>query len=165
MIHLICGKICSGKTWYARELACREHGVILSTDELTWDLTNNEQGPGYDAFARRCNRYLRKKAGQIAATGCSVILDWGFWTKSDRREISEYFANLGLSVCWHYMDVPEDVWQENIRRRNGRIQKGQGGSDFFVDEGLKNKVLTLFEIPEREEMDIWYVPQYEKTTS
>ena len=101
MIHLICGKICSGKTWYARELACREHGVILSTDELTWDLTNNEQGPGYDAFARRCNRYLRKKAGQIAAAGCSVILDWGFWTKSDRSCMS-----VCLRCCLQVMMVP-----------------------------------------------------------
>ena len=160
MIHLICGKICSGKSWYARELAKQENAVILSTDELTWDLTNNEQGPGYDAFARRCNGYLRKKAGQIAAAGCNVVLDWGFWTRADREEIAEYFAERNLPIQWHYIDVPEEIWAENIRRRNDRVLRGEGGSDFFVDEGLKEKVLSLFEIPKKDEMDVWYIPEY-----
>ena len=160
MIHLICGKICSGKSWYARELAKQENAVILSTDELTWDLTNNEQGPGYDAFARRCNGYLRKKAGQIAAAGCNVVLDWGFWTRADREDITEYFAKQNIPVRWHYIDVPEESWAENIRCRNERVLRGEGGSDFFVDEGLKEKVLSLFEIPKKEEMDVWYIPEY-----
>ena len=159
-VHLICGKICSGKTWYARALARQENAVILSTDELTWDLTNNEQGSGYDAFARRCNGYLRKKAGEIAAAGCHVILDWGFWTINDRQSITEYFSGLGLTVLWHYLDVRETVWEENIRRRNAKILAGEGGSDFYVDEGLKNKVLSLFEMPEKSEIDFWVVPEY-----
>lgn len=160
MIHLICGKICSGKSWYARQLASGENAVIFSTDELTWDLTNNEQGPGYDAFARRCNIYLRKKAGQIAAAGCNVVLDWGFWTKADREDITAYYSERKLPVRWHYIDVPEEAWAENIRRRNDRVLRGEGGSDFFVDEGLKEKVLSLFEVPEKEEMDVWHIPEY-----
>ena len=37
-VYLICGKICSEKTWYARKLRERVGAVILSTDEVTWDL-------------------------------------------------------------------------------------------------------------------------------
>lgn len=76
-IILICGKICSGKTYYARRLREAKNAVILSTDEATYDLTQNEQGPSYDAFAARVNRYLRKKAVEIARAGANVILDWG----------------------------------------------------------------------------------------
>ena len=36
------------------------------------------------------------------------------------------------------------------------MQEGSGGSDFYVTEELKNKVLSLFEIPSKEEIDIWY---------
>ena len=43
-IILICGKICSGKTYYARQLKEKYNAVILSTDEATYDLINNEQG-------------------------------------------------------------------------------------------------------------------------
>ena len=44
----ICGKIGCGKTYYANRLKEQEHAVILSTDEVTYDLTNNQQGDGYD---------------------------------------------------------------------------------------------------------------------
>ena len=59
-VWLICGKICSGKTWYARKIRDSFSGVILSTDEVTWDLIDNEQGAFYDSFAKRVNLYLRK---------------------------------------------------------------------------------------------------------
>ena len=49
-IILICGKIASGKTYYVNYLKDKENAVILSTDEVTYDLTNNEQGEGYDAW-------------------------------------------------------------------------------------------------------------------
>lgn len=57
----ICGKIGCGKTYYANRLKEQEHAVFLSTDEVTYDLTNNQQGEGYDEFARKVNLYLRKK--------------------------------------------------------------------------------------------------------
>ncbi len=68
----ICGKIGCGKTYYANRLKEQEHAVILSTDEVTYDLTNNQQGEGYDEFARRVNLYLRKKAVEIVNAGCTV---------------------------------------------------------------------------------------------
>ncbi len=154
-VYLICGKICSGKTWYAEKLRERLSAVILSTDEVTYDLTDNQQGEVYDAFAKRVNEYLRKKAVQIVQAGANVILDWGFWTKSGRMEISEYFRNRGISYEWHYVDVSDEQWEKNIAERNRRIENGEGGSDFYVDEGLRNKVLSLFEVPAREEIDVW----------
>ena len=43
-VILICGKICSGKSYYARKLKEKEHAVILSRDEMTYELiTINEQ--------------------------------------------------------------------------------------------------------------------------
>ena len=43
-IILICGKICCGKTYYARQLQEGTGSVILSMDEATFDLIQNEQG-------------------------------------------------------------------------------------------------------------------------
>lgn len=36
-VFLICGKICSGKSYYAKELKDKYNAVILSTDEVTFD--------------------------------------------------------------------------------------------------------------------------------
>ena len=156
-VYLFCGKICSGKTWYAEKICQSSSAVILSRDEVTYDLVDNqlELGEGYDTFAKRVNGYLRKKAVQIAQAGVDVILDWGFWTKADRMEISEYFRVRGVSYVWYYMDVSDEQWEKNIAERNRRVENGEGGYDFYVDEGLRNKVLSRFEIPAREEMNVW----------
>lgn len=153
-VILICGKICSGKTHYAKNLAKEHNAVILSTDEATKALIDNRQGEFYNEFAKRVNLYLRKKAAEIAKAGTSVILDWGFWTKADRKEIKGYFADYGIETCLYYIDVSDRVWQMNIQQRNLLIEKGEGGHDFYVDEGLYNKVLSLFQIPDKNEVDV-----------
>ena len=154
-VYLICGKICSGKTRYAEHLRTLSPAVILSTDEVTYDLANNAQGDGYNAFALRVNRYLRKKTVQIVQAGADVILDWGFWTRAERQEISDYFKVHEISYEWHYIDVSDEQWEKNIAERNRRISSGHGGSDFYVDEGLRKKVLSRFEVPDREKMNVW----------
>ena len=105
-VYLICGKICSGKSYYAKSLKEKHTAVILSTDEATYDLIANEQGEFYNIFAQRVNDYLKKKAVEICKAGANVILD--------------------------------------------------GGSDFYVDEGLLNKLLSMFEVPDKAEMDVWH---------
>lgn len=158
-IYLICGKICSGKTYYAKQLKEKHNAVILSTDEATFDLIDNEQGEFYNVFAARVNNYLKKKAAEIALAGASVILDWGFWTKKDRADISAYFAERNIPFEWHYIDIDDEAWKKNITERNAKVSSGNGGSDFYVDEGLLAKVNSLFEPPQRTEMDFWHTPE------
>ncbi len=155
-VILICGKICSGKSFYAKQIQSKDNAVILSTDEATYDLINNEQGEFYNLFADRVNKYLRKKAVDIVNAGANVILDWGFWSNKDRVEISEYFKSNGIQYEWHYVDVDDIDWYENIADRNRKIEEGNGGSDFYVDEGLLKKLMLLFEMPTKEEIDVWY---------
>lgn len=155
-VILICGKICSGKTHYAKKLCEKENAVIFSTDEVTFDLTDNAQGEGYDAFARRVNRYLLKKAAEVVSAGCNVILDWGFWTAAERKAATDYFHARDIQTQWHYMDIDDVRWQENIASRNTQVLEGCGGSDFYVDEGLLKKVTSMFEIPEKWEIDVWH---------
>ena len=164
-VILICGKICSGKSYYAAQLKEKYNAVILSTDEATFDLIENEQGEFYNIFAAKVNLYLRKKAAEIVKSGANVILDWGFWTKQNRQDISRFFADFGVDFEWHYIDVSEEMWHKNIEKRNKRISEGNGGCDFYVDEGLFNKVQSLFEVPDKAEIDVWYTlkeKNYEK---
>ena len=155
-VYLICGKICSGKSYYAKSLKEKHTAVILSTDEATYDLIANEQGEFYNIFAQRVNDYLKKKAVEICKAGANVILDWGFWTKDNRIDISSYLQSCDISYEWHYIDVDDDTWNRNIEERNKRIEEGNGGSDFFVDEGLLNKLLSMFEKPDKDEINVWY---------
>lgn len=153
----IIGKICSGKSYYAKQLKDKEKAVILSTDEATLDLIENEQGEFYNIFAERVNKYLRKKAVEIVNIGCNVILDWGFWTKTDRKELTDYFNDYGIDVEWHYIYIEQSRWEMLIEERNKRIKAGNGGSDFYLDEGLMKKLLSKFEEPTEEEIDVWII--------
>lgn len=158
-IYLICGKICSGKTYYAKQFKEKYNAVILSTDEATFDLIDNEQGDFYNVFAARVNGYLKKKAAEIALAGANVILDWGFWTKKDRADISAYFAEKNIPFEWHYIDIDDEAWEKNIAERNAKVSSGNGGADFYVDKGLLAKVNSLFEPPQRTEIDFWHTPE------
>lgn len=155
--YLICGKICSGKSWYARRLKEQLNAVILSTDELTYDLIHNEQGGFYDMLSGNANLYLRKKAVEIVKAGADVILDWGFWTAQDRKDISGFLKEQGVQYEWHYIDIEDELWRKNIAERNRRVQAGNGGSDFYVNEGLLKKVVERFEVPGNTEIDVWHV--------
>lgn len=114
----LCGKICSGKTFYANKIKEGKNAVILSTDEVTFYLMDNEQGERYDDFAKRVNEYLMKKAIDIVRAGANVILDWGFWSKEERINLTNYYKKYNIPVEWHYVDVTQEKWQDLIKKRN-----------------------------------------------
>lgn len=152
----ICGKICSGKTYYANQIKEKENAVILSTDEVTYDLMDNEQGELYDKLSQRVNSYLMKKSVELVNIGCNVILDWGFWTKANRKETTEYYNLHNINIEWHYIDIEDEAWEKNIEERNKKIKSSKGGPDFYVNKGLKEKILKVWEKPDRSEIDVWH---------
>lgn len=155
-IIAICGKIASGKTHYANQIKEKENAIILSTDEVTHDLINNEQGEFYDEICLKVNKYLMKKSVELIKIGCNVILDWGFWTKNNRKETTEYYNSRNIHIEWHYIDIEDELWYKNIEERNRKVLDGKGGCDFYVDEGLKKKQLEKWEEPDKSEIDMWY---------
>lgn len=95
-----------------------------------------------------------KKAVEIVKAGCNVILDWGFWTKAERQETTKYFNQFGIDVEWLYVGIGQLRWNQLIEERNNKIKNGNGGSDFYVDEGLMEKLLSKFEEPTRDEINV-----------
>ena len=151
-MHLICGKICSGKSYYARELARRENAVILSCDDLMLGLYPPLLGDRHDEVAAKAREYLHARALDILRTGTSVILDWGFWKKDDRQRVQQFYEEKGLKVHWHYMDTSDEVLLERIDLRNEQVLAGRNRS-YYVDEGLFRKMTFNFEKPDNGEMD------------
>lgn len=155
-IIAICGKICSGKTYYANKIKAKENAVILSCDEVTKDLFDNDLGGAHDAMTAKIRDYLCKKSAELVGIGCTVILDWGFWRAADRKRISEFYRLRGVICEWHYIDVDDETWQKNIEERNQRIRKGEGGSDYYLDDGLLEKCLSRWQAPIKDEIDVWH---------
>lgn len=155
-IIAICGKICSGKTYYANQIKQKENAVILSCDELTKELFDNNLGDKHDEISAKIQKYLIKKSIELVTIGCNVILDWGFWTKEERERTTSYYKNINIDIEWHYIDVDLETWTNNIEGRNLRILNGEDDSNFYLDEGLMQKLLSKWEEPEKFEIDVWY---------
>ncbi len=163
-VILLCGKIAAGKTFYARRLASETCAVILSCDELMLTLFPLPAGAGelHDLYAGRVQKYLFRKSLDLLASGCSVILDWGFWTKTSRDEARAFFRDCGIPCELHYIDVSDEQWEANIRRRNRAVEEGRE-SAYFMDEGLRNKLAERFVPPESDETDVRYFNNKEAT--
>ena len=158
-VFLICGKICSGKSHYAAGLRERENAVILSCDELTFALFDGQLGDAHDRISTRMERYFMEKAVEIIRTGTSVILDWGFWTAEGRKTARAFYAQRGVACEMHYIDVSPEVWKRQIEQRNDAVRSGLGNT-YMVDEGLLAKLESLFEAPEKNEIDVWVKNEY-----
>ena len=108
-----------------------------------------------DEISVKIQNYLMKKSVELINIGCNVILDWGFWTKEEREKTTKYYKDKNIDIKWHYIDVDLVTWNKNIEERNKKILNGEGGSDFYLDEGLMNKLLSKWEEPDKSEIDVW----------
>ncbi len=154
-VILICGKICSGKTYYVKHNLKSFKAVSLSCDELDNMVFHKSLTDTHDAVFKDVHKYFHKKTVEIVNLGCNVVLDWGFWLSEQRKEVTKYYKDNNIQFEWHYIDINDEQWMKNIATRNELIELGKS-DDYFVDEGLYNKVNKLFDIPTREEIDIWY---------
>jgi predicted kinase len=156
-VILICGKICSGKTTYAKKITSDNNAVVLSVDEITLALFGQHMGDKHDEIAEKTEKYLFKKAVEIISTGINVILDWGFWKREQRQFATKYFTGLGIKVEWHYVEVDNIIWQKYISKRNNEV-KDNPESNYFIDDNIAEKFRKLFEEPRPDEIDVWYKP-------
>ncbi len=153
-VILICGKICAGKTVYVKKLMQENNAVLLSSDELISALFHPNENEYHDQVIDRVHKYLMKKSVEIINAGTSVILDWGFWTKRGRTDISDFYKSNGIEFEWHYIDIDNKQWQKNIDSRNETVLKNET-TDYYVDSCLLQKCNSLFEVPEKDEIDVW----------
>ena len=146
-VILLIGKIATGKTTYAKTLG----GMLISCDQLMQSIFPGGCGEHHDMLAERARKYLLALARQCAEAGVTPVVDFGFWNPTTRQEAID--ALPGCELEWHYLDIPEDEWKRRIAKRNAAILAGQGSpSDYFVDEGLLEKVNRLFVPPTEEEL-------------
>lgn len=152
-IILLCGKVCSGKSTYANEIKKKNKAVILSCDELMLALFDEQLGDDHKIILQNVKSYLYKLAEQIINANTNVILDFGFWTLSERQKIKLYFANKGIKTELHYLKISQDKWLQLIEKRNESlcIDKGQS---YYIDENMKCILSKRFEEPSNEEISV-----------
>ena len=90
---MTCGKLCSGKTTYAKKLQKEGKAVILSIDEIMLAVFGKDAGEKHDEYVAGIKQYLYQKTLEIIHNGLNVVLDWGFWTKEERAFARSFFSS------------------------------------------------------------------------
>ena len=150
-LHLICGVPCAGKTTLARRLEGELPGLRLSPDEwlirifgpkLSPDGTSN--GPQRDAVEG-----IQFDLGlRLVRDGVNVILENGFWTRSERDGLRARAKDAGVPVTLHYVHAPIDELRRRIEQRNANLPPGT----YPISEAVLEYALRWFEPPSPEEL-------------
>ena len=158
-VILICGKMCSGKTTYAKSLIKINPAVLLSIDEITTIYLGTESsGAEYWEIYDKTRMYLYNKSLEIIESGIDVILDWGFWRQTDRRSVTSFYEQNNILIEWHYIDASNEILLKNLNNRNHSIKAGEQISSYYFSNDVAKKLWEeKFEIPATSEMDIWYI--------
>ena len=145
---LLCGLPASGKTTLARELADAYGAVRLNPDE--WELALGIDP--FDAeFQVKLEAEFSRLTERLIALGMSVILEWGFWARSERDEKRDLGRSLGAAVELHFLDVPYD---EVMRRVVDRHAKG----GLAITESHMEEYRGIFQPPTDDELALYDPP-------
>src|SRR5208283_2667954 len=109
-LHLICGLPGSGKTTLARQLERDLPALRLAPDEWMARIV----GDGSDEAKRAAVEAVQWEiAARAINLGIDVILENGFWSRSERDDFRSRAAALGAKTQVHFLDVSRD---ELLRR-------------------------------------------------
>ena len=60
-VIMTCGKICSGKSTYSEQLRINNNAIILSVDEITLALFEQNIGEKHEKYVEKLEMYLFEK--------------------------------------------------------------------------------------------------------
>ena len=147
---LMCGLPGSGKTTEGQRLGETLGAVRLSPDERL-------AGLGIDlwdeAARERLERVLWDLAQELLHLGQSVILESGFWRRSDQDEKPTGARAVGAAVELRYLDVPLD---ELSRRLASRVE-GEVGAAKISHSDLE-RFAASFQPPDADELALFDAP-------
>ncbi len=149
-LFLLCGLPCAGKTTLARQLEREYTALRLSPDEwhvrlFGQDLKDEEHDARYDLI----ESMLWDIAARVLVLGVNAILDFGFWSRSERDDYRSRAAQLGASSEIRFLDVPAEVLVERLARRNAQLPQDA----FFIPEVQLKAWLREFQPPTQDELE------------
>lgn len=152
-VFILCGKIASGKTTYANLLCEEANAMNLSIDDVMLKLYDNCLGPEkHRKVMEQITAYFLTLIPQIFHKGCSVVLDYGYWTKSERDWIKEQCKNAAFPYEVHYLEIEEEIRLNRLHDRNLKNMK-QIERQYIIQDELQKRLDARFEIPNKDEYD------------
>lgn len=121
-----CGKMASGKSTLAKELADREKAILLVQDDLLEALFPGEitDIPGFVKYSSRLKNAVAPHVCALLAKGISVVLDFPGSTETQREWFRELIDRAGVEHELHCIDASDDVCKRQLRYRSRGLSPG-----------------------------------------
>ena len=144
-LFLLCGKPGSGKTTLANSLK-EKFGIIhFSADDFMLKLFGEiEDRHLFDKKLKVTKDLIYQICDDVLRSN-NVVLDFGFWTKSEREQVINRFKNYEVIII--YLKLDEDKIFNQIEKRNANLKD----SEYFMDLNTFNILSSKFEEPTNEE--------------
>lgn len=120
VLHMVCGKIASGKSSLTGQLAQAPLTVLISED--VWlarlypgDITTVSD---YARCAERLRDAMSVHVRALLEAGVSVVLDFPANTIGTRQWARQLIDDSGVAHQLHFLDVPDEVCKARLRARN-----------------------------------------------
>lgn len=130
-LHMVCGKIGSGKSTLCARLADQPASVLVSEDDWLSALYGDQmQTPrDYLRCAARLRSIMGPHASDLLRAGLSVVLDYPANMVETRAWMRGIFEAAGAEHRLHVLDVPDAVCLARLHARNA-----QGDHPFAATE-------------------------------
>ncbi|MEC0091113.1 AAA family ATPase [Paenibacillus macquariensis] len=151
IIYMLCGKVGSGKSTYAKTLKERHQAMILSCDDLMLSLFEEELGDQHQRILRKSSAYLYHLAEELVSIGVNVVLDFGYWSRKERTEVRRHFSSKGITTELHYINTPDIQIQQQLHRRNQDIANRQS-TVYHIDDEMRQYFDSKFDEPTEDEI-------------
>ena len=148
ILHLLCGKIASGKSTLAIALADEPRTVLLSEDQLLTALYPGEIAT-LDDYVRSTLRLRTAIASHIIALleqGVSVVLDFQANTPAARSWARRLFEAAGADHRLHYLEASDALCKERLAARNA-----SGTHEYEVSDADYDLFTSYFVAPQESE--------------
>lgn len=118
-LHLVCGKMASGKSTFAKRHAAELKLIYLSEDELLANLYPGEIAdlPAYVDKSGKLKAALKEVIVQLLQSGFSVVLDFPANTVKQRQWLVNLANESGASHVLHFIDQSDDVCKLQLEKR------------------------------------------------
>ena len=147
-LHLLSGKIASGKSTLARQLADQDGTVRINEDRWLSVLYEGEMHSlsDYVARAARLRAVMGPHVVELLRSGVSVVLDFPANTRDFRAWMKHIIDEAGCDHALHVLDTPEALCRERLKQRNE-----SGLHEFRVTEEQFDLFSQHYQPPEPDE--------------
>ncbi|MBI3559781.1 ATP-binding protein [Candidatus Gottesmanbacteria bacterium] len=148
LAYVIIGFIGSGKTTFANKLEKETGALRFTKDE--WVIAIFGHDPtfkGFDIYDNRISKLAVDVALYCLKAGNDIIIDEGFWVRSQRDEIREKIEKAGGRVQFYYVKNTHETMKLRISKRN---QKPTSDA-FVINQEMYDGYRKYFDEPSPEE--------------